>query len=139
MLELQVRRARQEDVYRDLVRIPEVWRKDCNGEVIPEGSVCKIKILKDNRTRTGYAIVRGVGDESGRVIYVDERLRNFLGIKPGDSVQVVLKKTGLIGQLIWAWRASDPAYRVAARLAVLSFILGLLGFILGVFSLISAR
>lgn len=37
---------------------------------------------------------------------------------------------GLCGQLCWAWNASDPAYRVAARLSLLSVVLGVGGLVL---------
>ena len=45
---------------------------------------------------------------------------------------------GWIAQTRWAWNASEPMSRIAARLAVLSIALGVIGFLLGVISLVLA-
>jgi hypothetical protein len=66
---------------------------------------------------------------------MDERLRNLLKVSNGSEVDFEFRTTGLGGQFLWAWSASDPAYRVAARLALLSVILGAIGLMLGLFSL----
>jgi hypothetical protein len=66
---------------------------------------------------------------------MDERLRNLLHVSDGDEVELQFKKAGFWGQFGWAWSASDPAYRVAARLALLSVVLGAIGLVLGLFSL----
>ena len=41
---LEVHQLREEDVYKDMVRIPEVHRKDANGERIKESSICRITV-----------------------------------------------------------------------------------------------
>jgi hypothetical protein len=130
---LRVEQADRDDVYRDIVRISERWRGGDNGRTLPEGSVCKITVAG---ARKGYAIVRGLRDRQDRVIRVDERLRNLLGIKVGEEVELTLEEVGLVGQFLWALSASDVAYRVMARLAVLSVFLGVLGVALGVVGLV---
>jgi hypothetical protein len=130
---LKVEQADRDDVYKDIVRIPERWRSVDNRRTLPEGSVCKITVAG---ARKAYAIVRGLRDREDQVIKVDERLRNLLGMKVGEEVELTLEEVALIGQLRWAWSASDVAYRVMARLAVLSIILGALGGALGLLSLV---
>jgi hypothetical protein len=71
-------------------------------------------------------------------VRMDERLRNLLRVSVGDKIDVAVSKVGLYGQFRWAWSASDPAYRVAARLALLSVVLGLLGAALGLVSVVLA-
>lgn len=130
-MKLKVQQAASEDVYRDIVRVSERYRADTHGVMVPEGSVCRISAPGG----TAYGILRGLGNSSERVISMDERLRNLLDVSDGDEVELQFKKVGSWGQFRWAWNASDPAYRVAARLGLLSVILGALGLLLGLISL----
>jgi hypothetical protein len=116
-MKLNVQQAAKEDVYRDIV-------------LITEGSVCKV-IAPGGKA---YGIFRGLGNSSERVITMDERLRNLLHVSDGGDVEVQFEKVGWWGQFSWAWSASDLAYRAAARLALLSVILGALGLVLGLIS-----
>ncbi len=118
-------------MYRDIVRVPEKHRIDVFGRVVPDGSVCSLLI----REGTYYVLVRGLGDSAEEVICMDERLRNVLGLSVGERIDVQFRSTGWWGQFRWAWSASDPAYRVAARLSLLSVLLGALGLVLGLISL----
>ena len=135
-MKLRVEKADKEDVYRDIVRIPEQYRTDAKGKTIPEGSVCKITTAEGRKT---YAILRGLGDETAPVAKIDERQRNVLGLRPGEEVELRLEKAGLVGQWRWAHNASDPAYRVVARLALYSLCLALLSVGLGILSLVDRR
>src|SRR4051812_40593388 len=130
-MKLVIRPAALEDVYRDIVRVPETFRLDKNKGVIPEGSVCKVC----SPVSSSYAIARGLGNSPQPVIQMDERLRNILRVSVDQEVEIRLKVVGLWGQFAWAWIASDPAYRVAARLGLLSLILGVFGLVLGLISL----
>ena len=133
-IRLRVKKASSEDVYRDIVRVPELYRKDSKGKTIPEGNVCKIS----SKNNSIFAIVRGKGDAEEESIWLDERERNLLGLLVGEEVEFKLKSVGLLGQICWGWRASDIAYRVATRLAVASVVFGILGFLLGILSLLLA-
>ena len=130
-MKLTVQQAAKEDVYKDIVRVSEQYRADTHGVIVPEGSVCRIVAAG----RAAYGILRGLGSSSERVITIDERLRNLLHLSDGCEVDFHFKKAGFWGQFRWAWSASDPAYRVAARLALLSVVLGAIGLVLGLFSL----
>ncbi|MFH1702832.1 MAG: hypothetical protein ABIB41_05295 [Nitrospirota bacterium] len=134
-MKLKVMQAAREDVYRDIVRVPEQYRLDADGKVVPEGFVCKIC----TPNKSAYTILRGCGNSSELLIYMDERLRNCLSLKKGDEVEVRFETAGFWGQFRWAWNASDPAYRVAARMGLLSVALGLLGLVLGLLSLRGCR
>jgi len=131
-MKLKVHRAKAGDIYRDIIRVPEIYRQDSNQETIPEGTICGVTI----NGIQAYALIRGLGDSLKQEIDIDERLRNRFGVKINDEIEVHLKKAGICGQFSWAWSASDPAYRVAARMALLSVFLGFVGFLLGLISLV---
>jgi hypothetical protein len=128
---LTVQRANLEDVYRDIGRIPEDHRKDSRGSTVKEGSVCKVSVGQKH----SFVLLRGLQDSQDAVIRLDERKRNELGLNLGDTADFSFSKVRLWGELRWAWQASDPAYRVSARLGVLSLVLGLIGLFLGILSL----
>lgn len=130
-MKLKVQQATKEDVYRDIARVSERYRLDTHGDGVPEGSVCRI-IAPGG---VAHGILRGLGNSSDPVINMDERLRNLLHLSDGAEVDFQFKPVGFWGQFRWAWSASDPAYRVAARLALLSVVLGAVGLLLGLFSL----
>lgn len=120
------------DIYRDIVRVPQAFRKTTDGRLISDGKVCKLTA----NGRTCRAIVRGLGDCPDPVITIDEKLRGSLGVDLGASVEVELKPEGFVGQWCWAWSASDPSYQIAGRLGVLSVVLGAVGLCLGIISLV---
>jgi len=128
-MKLTVCKAESMDVYRDIVRVPECQRKYKNGRTIQEGRICRI-IVGNKAT---YGILRGLGDSTAAVIQVDERIRNVLEIKVGEEADLIFKKTFLLGKLHWAAIASDPAYRIAVWLGIVSVLLGIIGLGLGLF------
>lgn len=129
---LTVRLAADTDVYKDIARVPEIHRKDGGGNVIPEGNVCRIRAAD----RSAFVILRGQQGSGDAAIWLDERTRNKLQVSVGQEKEFQFEPQGLWGQLWWAWDATDIAYRVAARLAVLSVVLGGLGLIIGIISLV---
>lgn len=128
---LHVRYAAKDDVYRDIARVPEPHRKDPRGNTIPEGEVCRLSVGE----KSALVLLRGQGDTTEAAIWLDERTRNRLALTPDQDAEVEIQPVGLYGQLCWAWEASDPAYRVVARLAVLSVVLGAVGLVLGMASI----
>lgn len=125
MPRLTVRQLKDKDVYKDMVRIAEVYRIDEDGDPIEESTVCWI----DGTPQSSVAVLRGCKKCAYPVIHMDERTRNRLGVQIGDVYEFVFRRAGMWGQLRWAWDASETGYRVASRLAVMGFVLGLLAFI----------
>ena len=68
-------------------------------------------------------------------IRLDDVTRGRLGVHTDMTYQFELREGGWIEQFRWAWNASDPAPRIAARLGILGLALGILGAVLGVISL----
>jgi hypothetical protein len=126
MPRLEVRPISGEDIYKDTVQIPEVHRTDKNVKTIEEATVCLI----GGTPRASFVVLRGYRESTKAEIHMDERTRHRLGdIKVGESYDFTFQPAGLIGELRWAWNASETGYRVASRLAVIGLILGLLAFI----------
>jgi hypothetical protein len=86
--------------------------------------------------RTVLLSLRGQLENPGNAaIYIDEKSRNALGVAIRDVKEFTFRPARWWGVLKWVWQASDPAYRVGARLGIAGFILGIIGLILGVISL----
>lgn len=115
---LKVDSVEDEDVYKDVVRIAKTDR----------GSLRAGRIHRFVANgRTSYFIIRGAGNRRGQgKISMDEASRTKLGLTRGLQYSFEITEAGFWGELRWAFYATDPAYRVAARLGVLSFGLGLL-------------
>jgi hypothetical protein len=128
---LVVGRSYRDDVYKDIVRIPEDQRREDHGFAIPEGTLCSIKT---GQLRT-YAFVRGLSESVEAVILIDDRTRNKLGVESGAKYDFEIEPTKTWGQIRWAWHAADPAYRIGSRLCLLSLLLGFVGLALGAVSL----
>lgn len=124
---LKVLTAPNDEVYKDLVRIPSRHR----GGLL-EGRVCKITVGKNSV----YRSLRGWGEETAPVIQMDMITRDRLGVRAGQTYQFIVKPSGLMGQFLWAWYASDPAPRYSARLGIVGLGLGVIGLIMSVVPLL---
>jgi len=122
---LKVRPIPEEDIYKDIVRVPEVHRIDKNGKTLEESTACWIDVTP----RSCVAVLRGYQTSVEAEIHMDDRTRNRLGVRIDEFHDFKFRPAGWYGQLIWAWNASETGYRVASRLAVIGLILGLLAFI----------
>lgn len=129
MPRLEVHQLADDDVYRDIIRVNAAHRKNEKGEAIKEGRV----ILIRGNGRKCFAVLRGYQASSEPRIYMDEFTRtDKLGVRWLEPYEFEFKPVGLIGQLRWAWNATEMGYQVASRLAVLGFIMGILGLMLGI-------
>lgn len=133
--QLVVRKASKDETYQDMVRIPEDSRKDWTGKPVDEGEICSIALDRAGG-RSTLVIVRGVSSpEATGVIQIDEVTRRRIGLTKEDvenqeALPFVIQRAGTLGQIRWAWTASNPSYRVPARVAVLSAALTVIGVIL---------
>jgi hypothetical protein len=135
-VKLAVRQVVEADVYRDIVRIPEVHRYDTLGKRVPDGTICLLRVRGTARERR--IALRGCGKVTEAVVKMDEKTREDLGVTLNAEYDFEIEPQGWLGELRFVWTAHNPAYRVAGRLGVLSGVLGVLGVALGVLSLVLA-
>lgn len=131
MVKLEVKRARGEDVFGDRFRLNAKFRKDSSGSLITAGAICWILV----GNRKALAVARGLPTAEGATIRLDDALRKRLAVTDGDRLDFEFRLAGTVGALRWAWSATEPGYRVSARLAALSVVLGTVGLALGIISL----
>lgn len=126
MPRLEIHELPLSDIFEDMARLALEHRPGTRA-----GDVIKLTVAG----RSARAIARGAPKNSKNTLHIDLRTRETLGVKLNQAVDVQIEKSGLIGEVLWALRASNAMPRVAARLAVLSVALGFVGFLLGVVSL----
>ena len=131
MTKLTVVEAKEEDVFKDIVRVNSRNRRDRSDAPIPSGAVCRVRV----RDRSVLAIVRGLSQSEGSTIRIDEFNRKRLGVKGGEEVQVGIERAGFFYEFAWCWNATQPSYRLTARLALVSVVMGFIGLSLGVISI----
>lgn len=129
---LTVRQLAKEDVYKDLVRIPEPHRKDPEGRRIRESTICRLS----GDSGSALVTVRGTIGETEAIVRIDEKTRADLGVTDGTEYNFDIRPIWWVGQFWWAWNASDPTPRIRARLGLLSLVLGVIGLLLGVLGFI---
>ncbi|MDE2029724.1 MAG: hypothetical protein KGI97_04070 [Alphaproteobacteria bacterium] len=114
---LEVHPVEDDDAYRDIVRVAR-WDR---GE-IKAGSVCRFSTPKGY----AYLMLRNTHNGNRGKILMDRNSLNKLNIDNGEKYNFVIREAGFWGELCWIWTATDPVYRVAGRLGVLSLVLGIL-------------
>jgi len=123
-----------DEVYRDIARVPEIHRIDVNRRPIPEGQICKVS-TGGNSIRLS---LRGNVLDSNPAIQIDERTRKRLHLINVRCANFDFEQVHWPGRFLWMWHASDPAYRMAARFAVISLLLSFFGVVLGFLSIFFA-
>lgn len=124
--ELLVHRASSDDVFSDIVRIPEAYRMSSCGEFIRNGALIRIA----HKGHKVFAIVRGL-ECLDPVVQMDEFIRERLCIKPGEKVnRGGIRLAKLYEKPFWLLFATNPAVHVSAWLAAISIGLGVLSIIL---------
>jgi hypothetical protein len=134
MRAFDVRKARRSDIYRDIARVPELYRIDSAGKEIPEGRICKVTV----GAKSVLLSLRGQQNHSDPAIHLDDVTRPKLGVELGTQVCLEFRPVWWLGQFLWAWRATDPGYRIAARVAAISVGLSFLGLIAGFVGIVVA-
>jgi hypothetical protein len=131
-IKLVVKQADQQDVYRDIIRIQEHYRRTPGGAPVKEGEVCKV--VADQTGRSAIVILRGRHGANEASVWMDERTRQALGASVGEELLLRLEPRVWFGTWRWAMGSSDIAYRISAQLALLSVLLGVVGLLLGIWS-----
>ena len=124
---LEVHQQCKGDVYRDVVRIPERHRKN-KGRIVPEGTIVKLSV---SGGASKVVWLRGMVDTAEAWIRMDDKTRNDLGVATTQEHDFSIEPVNAYRRLRWALDSSDPALCIATRLAVISVVLGALGFCLG--------
>lgn len=126
-LKLTVIEAALEDVFSDIARLHLDHR--------PGAEAGKIIMLTVGG-KTAYAVARGLrsGTSKGQIA-LDSAMRERLDVKANQVYEFEIKPAGFWGSVCWAWHSTDAMPRVAARLGAISVGLGVLGVLLGLFSL----
>jgi hypothetical protein len=126
--QLQVAEAFKQDAYKDIVRIH--WRE--RGKHNKIGSIVAISV--DGGPWRLFSLL-GLPDEHKGQIRFDHVSRDELELKLGEVHNFEIKETNVWQKLMWAVRATDPAARIAAWIAVWSAILGILALVIGIIAL----
>lgn len=127
---LVVHQVNEADVYKDIARINEDKRGD-----IPEGTICTLSAI-GTRGNSKLVQVRGLGKrattQDKALILLDDITRNYLHIECQKPYSFTISPVGWLGQFRWACHASEPGLRIAARLGLYSFVLGILSLVLSI-------
>lgn len=127
---LKVVGANRDEVFTDMVRIPENHR---NG--IENGTVVRIW----HGGRRVFAIARGLHDRSDSVIVMDEFVRRRLGVDRASQIDSKnIRRATRWEKLTWYLEATNPAVHVPAWVAVISLALGTLSVMLGIAGIVIA-
>lgn len=129
MPRLQVHKLDEDSVYRDVIRVNASHRVDKRKKVIKEGQVC---LVRGNGHKC-LAVLRGYQASEEPRIYMDDYTREEkLRVLKNEFYDFEFKRVGYVGQLLWAWDATEMGYQVSSRLAVLGFITGIAGLLLSI-------
>ena len=124
---LKVVQAKLNDVFGDRVRVHNSHRPFSRAGDI---------IVVRHRDKWIAAVARGPLGHSKSTIQLDQRNRTKLGASASGTQEFSFEEAGWMAQFQWAWNATDAVPRVAARLGIVSVILGALGLALGALSVI---
>jgi hypothetical protein len=135
-LRLLVHHLSEDEVYRDIARIPEEYRKAPNGQRVDRGNVCEL-FCRDT-CKKAFIVLYGSRHE-GADIGIDNRTRKKLDVYADHRYDFELRASGFWGEISWALGSGDVVHRFSSRIALLSLILGLTGVALGILALFLSR
>lgn len=127
---LTVHKIALADAWKDVARIPRKYRKDVSGRSIRRAEICDVTIGDKHR----LLAIHGCPIKDARIL-LDSPTRIYFDVEIGSSYEVKLCPVGWFGYWRWAWKASEPAYRVPAQISLVSLFLGVVGLLLGALSL----
>ena len=70
---------------------------------------------------------------------MDDYTRGKLDLQKNTFYEFEFNQVGFLGQLCWAWNATEIGYQVASRIAVLGFLIGVLALIPAIVELLPWR
>lgn len=127
VLKLKVGKAEYDDIGKDIVRIHSHDRRPAE---VNRHDIIRLSVGAKS------VVVAMRGNDTPGIINIDIDLREDLGLlSVGATYDFELRKVGKVGQFLWQWSATDPAVRLPAQIAMVSFGLGLIGLVLGMISI----
>ena len=128
LIPLTVRQVDEKDIYKDLARIPEAYRRTTSGKPIEEGTICDVSTGDGKVTLS----LRGLIGERERIIKMDEVTRNRLGVADNTCHHFNFSPAGYPGIIRWRWCASDSGQRLTNRMAIVGFGLTVTGALIAI-------
>jgi hypothetical protein len=125
---LTVRDALRDDVYKDIARVH--WSQRGSVRV---GSIAKVCV---DGKKTRHLAVRGLADDRKGEILLDHVTRDEMQLKEHDVHNFTFEPTTPWQKVTWACNATDPAARIAAWIAVWSFVIGVAGLLLALYPIV---
>jgi hypothetical protein len=127
---LKVHQIESGEKYKDTVRVSQSYfqRPHDQSPLIEKNRVYRMVVK-------GKSILVAMRGSYRSGIAMDQVTRGKLGIRAEEEYEFEFYRAGLFGEFLWAWKATEPAYRIATRLGAVSLFLGLIGVVLGAWSL----
>jgi hypothetical protein len=118
-----------------MIRVNEARRIDKQNGKLKEGQVYRVHA----NGQECLAVLRGCQDGNEAWIRMDDYTRgpDKLNLEEFKSYEFEFEKVGFTGRLCWACNASEMGYQVASRIAVISFLMGSVGLLLGLVGLVN--
>lgn len=126
MARLMVRQVAFDEVFQDMARLAYKHR--------PHSKAGKIIVLKVGQ-KTARAMARGAPGADPNSIYLDDALRERLGVSSGERTEFTIDAGSLWDEFVWGWQATNPVTRVGSRLGICGLGLGLAALVLGFIAL----
>lgn len=130
-MQLETKQLEKEEIYRNIVRVFDNERVDERSKkVIEEGEIARITVRETGKSI--YVILRG-NKNGEKTIKIEEYLRNRLGVDLNTKYEFYFKKAGIFGSYLFAWNATEVGYRISARIALISLLLGIISLFISIF------
>jgi hypothetical protein len=113
------------DIFEDMARVHLDHR--------PGTKAGRVIVISSGNKRI-RALARGAPANSRNTIHLDQAMRDKLGVPLNKEVDFDIEGGRFWDEFLWAWNATNAMPRVAARLGVISVLLGAVGLILGIAS-----
>lgn len=127
---LTVKGLALDDVFGDMARVHLSHRPNINAG--------QLLVLSHNNVALPL-VARGAPNNQKDHIWLDLATRERLGDLALDTAYDFTIEKATFGDILrWAWKATNPAYRVASQISIVSAVLGIIGLLLGIISLIVA-
>src|SRR5205823_4111110 len=96
------------------------------------GRIVKLSIVGGE---SRIVAIRGLDDKDKGKIRLDFVNRNEMKLKLDEEYDFEIRSTGLWDKLVWACTATEPGARIAAWIAVISGVIGIVGLVLAMVGL----